>query len=437
MHIVMIGTGYVGLVTGTCLAELGCHVTCVDKDSSKIAKLKKGIIPIFEPGLEELVIRNHERGKLAFSDNLAEETANADVIFLAVGTPTNEADGSADLSFLFGAVEEIARSVTKPCVIVTKSTVPVGTGKRIAAKLAELCPHPCDVVSNPEFLREGSAVRDFMEPDRIIVGTTTGNAREVVRTLYWNLIDRNVPIHFTDIETSELIKYASNAFLATKIAFINEMADVCEKLGANVDDVARGMGMDPRIGGLYLQPGPGFGGSCFPKDTLALAHIARGAGTTSHVVESVIASNDARKTQLAEKVIAAAGGSVRGQTIAILGTAFKANTDDMRESASLVLLPALLEAGASIRAYDPQAMEEAKKLLKGDIAWGCDPYETLQGADFLVILTEWKEFKELNLERVKNSLRTPCIVDFRNLFNPDEMVRAGLRYVSVGRPSAD
>lgn len=433
MHIVMIGTGYVGLVTGACLAELGGRVTCVDKDSEKIEKLKQGIIPIYEPGLEAIVTRNYATKHLLFSDNLAEQVKQADVIFLAVGTPTSDTDGSADLSYVFKAVEEIAENLTKSCTIVTKSTVPVGTGAEIKRILHDIKPHiDCDVVSNPEFLREGSAVADFMEPDRLIVGAESPNARETMRRLYWNLIDRNVQILFTDIQTAELTKYASNAFLATRIAFINEMADICDKVGGNIDDLTKGMGMDTRIGARYLRPGPGFGGSCFPKDTRALSHTASQAGAPSRVVESVITSNDNRKHMMGQKVLDVLGEHLHTKTVGVLGTAFKANTDDMREAASLVIIPMLLEHGVTVRAYDPAAMENAKPLLPDDVLWQDSIDATCKDADIVVILTEWDDFRSLDFSHF--SLKAQTVVDLRNLYTPATLGGQGIRYISIGRP---
>lgn len=439
MKTLVIGTGYVGLVTGACLADLGCKVTCVDTNEQKIAMLLQGEIPIYEPGLQEVVQRNQAIGLLSFSADIYEAIEEADNVFLAVGTPTDETNGSADLSYIFKAVEMIADNITKDCVVIVKSTVPVGTGAKIKEIFLQKCPEfEVNVVSNPEFLREGSAVKDFMEPDRIIVGTNSGKARETMRRLYWNLIDRNVPIVFTDVQTSELIKYASNAFLATKIAFINEMADLCEKTGANIEDVAKGMGMDKRIGMKYLLPGPGFGGSCFPKDTLALDYMAKQAGVPSQIVDSVILSNNQRKQSMAEKVLTSYGESIKGKTVAILGTAFKANTDDMRYSASIDIIQRLHKEGAKIKAYDPVAIEEAKQVFSNVIIEWCQSSEgALAESDVAVIITEWDEFKQIDLAEVKNIMNRPLIVDLRNLLSPSIMEKHGFEYVSIGRDTIE
>lgn len=435
MRITMIGAGYVGLVSGACFSEFGVEVACVDKDAERIDRLKRGEIPIFEPGLSALVESNMRAGRLTFSTDLGPAVDRADAIFIAVGTPSRRGDGHADLSYVFAAAQEIAAALTGYSVVVTKSTVPVGTGREVARRIQAARPDAVfDVASNPEFLREGSAINDFMRPDRVVIGTESERAREVLRHLYRPLYLIETPILFTGLETAELIKYAANAFLATKITFINEMADLCEKVGADVHDVARGIGLDGRIGRKFLHPGPGFGGSCFPKDTLALARTAAQAGAPSRLVETVVAVNEARKRRMADRVVAACGGSVAGKRIAVLGLTFKPNTDDMRESPSLVILPALRAAGAEVRAYDPEGMEEARRLLPG-IALGRSAYEVMDGADALVILTEWNEFRALDPARMKALLRRPVIVDLRNIYSPADMAAAGFDYTSIGRPA--
>ena len=438
MKIAMIGTGYVGLVSGACFSEFGTTVVCVDRDAAKIERLVQGEIPIFEPGLEQLVANNVKAGRLSFTTDLGAAVKGADAVFIAVGTPSRRGDGHADLSYVHGAAREIALALTGYAVIVTKSTVPVGTGREVARIIAEARPdlkpgQDFDVVSNPEFLREGSAINDFMRPDRVVIGAETEHARAVMRRLYRPLFLIETPILFTGIETAELTKYAGNAFLAAKITFINEIAELCEKVGADVHDVAKGIGLDGRIGRKFLHPGPGYGGSCFPKDTLALVRTAQQAGAPVRIIETVVEVNDARKRQMAEKVIAHCGGSVAGKTIAVLGLTFKPNTDDMREAPSLEIVPALQAAGATIRAYDPEGMGEARKLLP-DVVWCDTAYETLGGADSLVIVTEWNEFRGLDLKRVKSLLREPVVTDLRNIWNPEEMAALGFRYASVGRP---
>jgi UDPglucose 6-dehydrogenase len=435
MKIVFVGTGYVGLVSGVCFSEYGYDVTCVDKDKSKIASLKAGKVPIYEPGLDTLMHSNVQAGRLHFTDDLTTALEEADVVFIAVGTPSRYDDGYADLTYVFAAAEEIARSCKKYILVVTKSTVPAGTGRKIAEVMRETNPKlEFDVASNPEFLREGSAIEDFMRPDRIIVGVESKRAEEIIAELYRPVMITNTTILFTTIESSELIKYAANSFLATKIAFINEMADLCEKLGANVLDVAHGMGLDSRIGKKFLEPGPGFGGSCFPKDTMALVKMAEFADVRSRIVEAVVMSNDLRKYRMAEKVMEALGGTVRDKTIAVLGLTFKPGTDDMRDSASLVIIPELQRARANVRVYDPQGMNEAKKLLKGDLTWCSNAFETMENADALVLLTEWNEFMRLDLDRVKKTLKEPLIIDLRNIYKREEMKKAGLKYISIGRP---
>jgi UDPglucose 6-dehydrogenase len=437
MKIAMIGAGYVGLVSGACFSEFGVTVTCVDKDAEKIARLRQGEIPIFEPGLDALVERNAEAKRLMFSTDLPGAVAGADAVFIAVGTPSRRGDGHADLTYVHEAAREIAQALTGYAVVVTKSTVPVGTGREVARIIRETNPQAqFDVVSNPEFLREGSAINDFMRPDRTVIGAETPRAQEVMRQLYRPLYLIETPILFTGLETAELIKYASNAFLATKITFINEIADVCEAVGANVHDVARGIGLDGRIGRKFLHPGPGFGGSCFPKDTQALARTAEQVGSPMRIVETVIAVNDARKRKMAQRIRQACGGSVAGKTLAVLGLTFKPNTDDMREAPSMVILPPLQHDGAKIQAFDPEGMEEASKLLPG-IRCCADAYEAMTGADALVILTEWNEFRSLNLRRMRECLRQPVVVDLRNVYDPDDMRAAGFIYHSIGRPRLD
>ncbi len=433
MRIVMIGSGYVGLVSGACLSEFGHDVVCVDTDTAKIEGLKKGIIPIYEPGLDEVVLANAKAGRLSFETDLKKAMPGAEAVFIAVGTPSRRGDGHADLSYVFAATEEIARNLQGYTVIVTKSTVPVGTNRKVAEIIRKVRPDAeFDVASNPEFLREGSAIEDFRRPDRVVVGTISDRARDVMREVYRPLYLNETPILFTSCETSEIIKYASNAFLAAKITFINEMANLCEKVGGNVQDVARGMGLDGRIGGKFLHAGPGYGGSCFPKDTLALLKTAQEYGAPTRIIAAVVAVNDARKREMAEKIEKAFGG-VSGKTVAILGLTFKPNTDDMRDAPSLVIVPYLQQKGARIRAFDPEGAKEAKKHL--DIEMCKETYETLEGADGVVILTEWNEFRALDLARVKTLLKQPVMVDLRNIYRPEIMAGAGFKYVSVGRPN--
>ena len=434
MQIAMIGTGYVGLVSGACFSEFGHDVVCVDRDAAKIAALRSGAVPIFEPGIEPLVARNVAEGRLSFSTDLAAAVRGADAVFIAVGTPSRRGDGHADLAYVHAAVAEIGAALNGYTVIVTKSTVPVGTSREVERILREARPDAkFDVASNPEFLREGAAIGDFMRPDRVVIGTGSERAREVLGRVYRPLYLIETPIIFTEPETAELIKYAANAFLATKITFINEMADLCEKVGADVHDVARGIGLDGRIGRKFLHAGPGYGGSCFPKDTLALVRTAEQAGAPTRIVESVIAVNDARKKQMAAKIVEHCGGSVAGKTIAVLGLTFKPNTDDMRDAPSLDIIPALIEAGATVRAYDPEGLDEAKKLLDG-VAWCEGAYEALEGADALVIITEWNAFRALDLARVKELMKAPVMVDLRNIYDPREMAAAGFDYTGIGRP---
>jgi UDPglucose 6-dehydrogenase len=432
MRIAMIGTGYVGLVSGACFSEFGHIVTCVDKDKGKIDALKAGRLPIYEPGLGEIVADNVKAGRLSFTDDLKSAVEASEAVFIAVGTPSRRGDGHADLSYVFAAAEEIARALTKYTTIITKSTVPVGTGQKVEDTIRRLKPDAdFDVVSNPEFLREGSAIEDFKRPDRVVCGIDSERARSVMRELYRPLYLNETPMLFTSRETSELIKYAANAFLATKVTFINEMADLCERVGANVQDVARGIGLDGRIGPKFLHAGPGYGGSCFPKDTMALLRTAEEAGAPSQIVDAVTRVNDARKTRMAEKVERAFGG-VSGKTVAVLGLTFKPNTDDMRDAPSLVILPWLKKRGAKLRAYDPEGMNEAKKHL--EIEMCRDAYAALDGADGILILTEWNEFRALDLERMRQLLKRPLMVDLRNIYRPEEMAGAGFSYVSVGRP---
>ncbi len=439
MRIAVIGTGYVGLVSGACFSEFGVSVTCVDTDAAKIARLRRGEMPIYEPGLENLVAANTAAGRLSFTTELLPAIEGADAVFIAVGTPSRRGDGHADLSYVFAAAVEIGRALAEAraggyTLVVTKSTVPVGTGREVAAILRRVCPAgDFDVASNPEFLREGSAIEDFMRPDRVVIGADGDRAREVMRELYRPLYLSETPMLFTDIETAELIKYAANAFLATKITFINEIADLCERVGADVQDVARGIGLDGRIGRKFLHAGPGFGGSCFPKDCQALVRTAREAEQNLALVETVVQVNEARKARMADKIIAACGGTVAGKTIAVLGLTFKPNTDDMRDSPSLAILPRLAAAGAAIRAFDPAGIDEARNLMP-DLVYCEDAYEAAEGADALVLLTEWNEFRALDLARIGRLLAEPLVVDLRNIYQPAEMAAAGLGYVSIGRP---
>lgn len=433
MRIAMIGAGYVGLVSAACFSEFGMNVVCVDKDDNKIEKLNTGEIPIYEPGLEALVRKNVSAGRLAFTTVLKTAVAAADVVFIAVGTPSRRGDGHADLSFVYAAASEIGQALDGYTVVVTKSTVPVGTGREVHRIISETQPTKTfDVVSNPEFLREGSAIEDFMRPDRVVIGTDSNTAADLLRQLYRPLYLLETPILYTKLETAELIKYAANTFLATKITFINEIADLCEKVGADVQEVARGMGLDGRIGGKFLHAGPGYGGSCFPKDTLALAKTASDNKTPLKIVETVVQVNKDRKLQMAEKIISACGGSLENKTIAMLGLTFKPNTDDVRESPSLTIVPALQVAGAKVRAFDPQGMQEARQLLS-NIVFCEDAYDAMNGADALVIVTEWNEFRLLDLARVKELLSSPLLIDLRNIYKPEEIARAGINYHSIGR----
>jgi len=430
----MIGTGYVGLVSGACFSEFGIDVVCVDKDDSKIEALNGGEIPIFEPGLDDLVANNVRAERLSFTTDLKKAVRAADAVFIAVGTPSRRGDGHADLSYVYAAAEEIAEAMDGYTVVVTKSTVPVGTGREVEEIIAKSRPDAeFDVVSNPEFLREGSAINDFMRPDRVVIGTHSERAQEVMRQVYRPLYLIETPILFTSRQTSELIKYAANTFLATKITFINEIADLCEKVDANVHDVARGIGLDGRIGRKFLHAGPGYGGSCFPKDTLALVRTAQTEGSPLRIVEQVVEINDARKKQMAQRVIDACGGSLDGKTVSVLGVTFKPNTDDMRDAPSLDILPALIAAGATVRAYDPEGMKEAREMIDG-VIWCDTAYETMGGVDAVAILTEWNEFRALDLERVKALAKEPVMVDLRNIYKPDDMAGQGFHYHSIGRP---
>jgi UDPglucose 6-dehydrogenase len=433
MKIVVVGSGYVGLVSGACFADFGHDVVCVDNDARKIERLEAGQIPIFEPGLEELVASNREAGRLSFTTDLSGHVPGADVVFLAVGTPSRRGDGHADLSFVYQAAREVAAAADGPLVVATKSTVPVGTGDEVERIVRKTRPDlEIGVASNPEFLREGSAIEDFKRPDRIVIGSNDERSREAMTEVYRPLYLNQPPLMFTSRRTSELIKYAANAFLATKITFINEIADLCEQVGANVQEVARGIGLDNRIGTKFLHAGPGYGGSCFPKDTIALIKTAQDFAAPLRIVETVAAVNDQRKRAMARKIIQACGGSVRDKTIALLGLTFKPNTDDMREAPSLAIVTALEDAGAIVRGYDPEGMEQARSLLPNLTL--CDSaYQTIEGADALVIVTEWNEFRALDMRRVKALLRSPTIVDLRNIYRVEDMERLGFSYLSVGR----
>lgn len=433
MNITVIGSGYVGLVSGGCFAEFGFNVICVDKDKGKIDHLNEGKIPIYEPGLEDLIVRNIGTGRLKFTTDMAASLPEADVVLIAVGTPAQPDDGDADLSHVYGVSTEIAPHLKGHSVIVTKSTVPVGTGRQIESLIKEANPDAdIDIASNPEFLREGSAINDFMDPDRIVVGVSSARAEEVMHALYRPLLLRDTPILSTTIESAELIKYASNAFLAVKISYINQMADLCERLGGNIHDVAKGMGLDERIGSKFLQAGPGYGGSCFPKDTMALVKTAQSVGCDASLVDEVVRYNAGRKIAMAGRVIAGAGGSVKGKTIAVLGLAFKCETDDMRESAALDIIPQLIEQGARIKAYDPAAMEQAVKLLPKAVEYQDNVLACLDGADVAVVITEWNEFRTLTSDVLKQAMAGRVIVDLRNIFEPDEMLKAGFDYHNIG-----
>lgn len=433
MRIAMIGSGYVGLVSGACLADFGHNVICVDKDAERISALNRGDVPIFEPGLQDLIISNTRQGRLAFTSELAPAVSTAEAVFIAVGTPSRRGDGHADLSYVYTAAREIAAALDGFTVIITKSTVPVGTGDEVDRIIRDTRPDAdFAVVSNPEFLREGAAIQDFKHPDRIVAGTEEERAREVFAEIYRPLYLNKAPILYTSRRTAELIKYAANAFLATKITFINEMADLAEEVGADVQDVARGIGLDNRIGSKFLHPGPGFGGSCFPKDTRALLQTARDYEVPLRIVEAVITANDIRKRAMARKVAAAFGGSLRGKTIGVLGLTFKPNTDDMREAPSVPLITALQDLGALVRAFDPVGMEQAKAILPG-VTYCDGPYSCADGADGVVIVTEWEQFRALDLNMMKQRMACPVLVDLRNIYSGDEMKKHGFLYVGIGR----
>jgi UDPglucose 6-dehydrogenase len=433
MHVAMIGTGYVGLVSGACFADFGHHVTCVDKDAGKIASLARGEVPIFEPGLADLVKSNLREGRLVFATELTAAVRAADAVFIAVGTPSRRGDGHADLSYVYAAARDIAAALDGFTLVITKSTVPVGTGDEIERIIRQARPDAdVAVVANPEFLREGAAIRDFKHPDRIVVGSEDPRARDMMAELYRPLYLNAAPLLHTDRRTAELIKYAANAFLATKITFINEIADLCEKVGADVQEVARGIGLDNRIGTKFLHAGPGFGGSCFPKDNLALIKTGQDHAAPLRLVEAVAAVNDQRKRAMARKVAAALGGHIRGKTVAVLGLTFKPNTDDMREAPSIALITALNDMGAHVRAYDPAGMDQAKAVL-ADVTYCDSAYACADGADALVIVTEWEQFRALDLARLKRTMARPVVVDLRNIYRPDEMAKHGFVYVGVGR----
>lgn len=435
MRVTMIGTGYVGLVSGACFSDFGHTVTCIDKDAAKIETLREGGIPIFEPGLDTLVAKNVAAGRLFFETDARAAIRESDVVFIAVGTPSRRGDGHADLSYVYAAAEEIASMVEGFTVIVTKSTVPVGTGDEVEAVIRRANPKAdIAVVSNPEFLREGAAIEDFKRPDRVVIGLEDDRARAPMKELYRPLYLNETPVVFTRRRTSEVIKYAANAFLAVKITFINEIADLCEAVGADVQQVAKGIGLDKRIGGKFLNAGPGYGGSCFPKDTLALSKTAHDSGTPLEIVDSVVAVNAARKKAMAPRIVSAmGGGTAQGKTVAVLGLAFKPNTDDMRDAPSLDIVPGLIEAGARVRVYDPEAMKEARKLISGPVDWCSDAYEAIEGADALAILTEWDQFRALDLVRIKSVMRTPLIVDLRNIYDAQTMADHGFAYRCIGR----
>ncbi|MBA3909839.1 MAG: UDP-glucose 6-dehydrogenase [Rhodobacter sp.] len=434
MRIAMIGTGYVGLVSGTCFSDFGHDVICVDKDAAKIERLRKGEVPIFEPGLEALLAKNTAAGRLSFTTSLAEGVDGAEAVFIAVGTPTRRGDGHADLTYVMAAAEEIGRALTGYAVVVTKSTVPVGTNRKVAEVLKSANPGAkFDVASNPEFLREGAAIDDFMHPDRVVVGVETEKARKVMAELYRPLSLREFPMVYTGLESAEMIKYAANAFLATKITFINEIAALCEKVGADVKAVSKGMGMDGRIGDKFLHAGPGYGGSCFPKDTKALARIGQEFAAPMQIVEAVIKVNDEVKRRMIDKIVDLCDGSLRDKTIAVLGVTFKPNTDDMRDAPSLTIIPALLGAGAKVRVTDPQGRHEGEALLPG-VKWVENPYQAASGADLVVMLTEWNEFRGIDLAKMARKMAVPRMADLRNVYDPDEVREAGfIRYSGVGR----
>ena len=435
MNIVVVGTGYVGLVSGACFSEFGFAVTCVDKDSDKITSLEQGEIPIYEPGLDDFVKRNSAAGRLRFTTELGPAVGSADAVFIAVGTPTRRGDGHADLSFVFSAAEEVAAHLSGYTVVVTKSTVPVGTGQQVEQVIRKANPDAdFDIASNPEFLREGSAIADFMRPDRVVVGVQTDRAKEVIRQLYRPLYLIEKPVLFTGLETAELIKYAANAFLAVKISYINQMADLCEKVGANVHDVAKGMGLDNRIGAKFLHPGPGYGGSCFPKDTLALVKTAESVDSSVSIVAEVVAYNKARKLEMSKRVISAFSGDVKGQRLSVLGLAFKPETDDMRESPAIELITELMAEGALITAYDPVAMDEARQIFTEHIDYADSAQACIDGADGAIVVTEWNEFRALTPQLFADLMTGNIVVDLRNVYEPEQMKAIGLNYRSIGRP---
>ncbi len=441
MKITIIGTGYVGLVSGTCFAEFGVDVVCVDKDKKKIESLKKGVIPIYEPGLNELVKKNVAEKRLSFETEIKESLNDSQAIFIAVGTPSRRGDGHADLSYVYSVAEEIAKKLNHYAVVVNKSTVPIGTGKKVYEIIKEKNPNlDFDVASNPEFLREGSAIDDFMRPDRVVIGCEEERAKNILKELYRPLYLLETPILFTKRETAEMIKYAANSFLATKITFINEISDLCEKVGANVNDVSTGIGLDGRIGKKFLHPGPGFGGSCFPKDTLALVKTAQDYNSPLSIIEHVVKSNDERKKNIYKKILDVIPKDKDKKTIGILGLTFKPNTDDMRDSPSLELIPKLIKKKFKLRVFDPEGMKEAKKYFKNlsnKITYCKNPYETAENSDALVILTEWNQFRALDLVKIQNSLNNKVIVDFRNIYNPTELTAMGFKYLSLGRQKDD
>ncbi len=436
MRIAMIGTGYVGLVSGVCFSDFGHEVVCVDKDAKKIERLKAGEVPIFEPGLEDLLAKNIAAGRLSFTTDLAEAMEGAEAVFIAVGTPTRRGDGHADLSYVMAAAEEIAQTAKGYVVVVTKSTVPVGTNRKVRQTIHKANPSlEFDVASNPEFLREGAAIDDFMRPDRVVVGVQNPRAAEVMNEIYRPLFLRDFPIVVTDLESAELIKYAANAFLAAKITFINEIAALCERVGADVKEVAKGIGLDGRIGNKFLHAGPGFGGSCFPKDTKALARIGQEYAVPMQITETVIKVNDEIKRRMIDKLLDLCGGSFNGKTVAVLGVTFKPNTDDMRDAPSLTIIPALVGGGAKVKVVDPQGRHEGEALLPG-VSWQVDPYKAARNADLVVILTEWNEFRGLDLKRIAKHMATPHMADLRNIYSAQDAKRAGFSaYVAVGRPA--
>ncbi len=434
MRIAIIGTGYVGLVSGACFSDFGHDVVCVDKDESKIDALERGVMPIFEPGLDELVARNVRQGRLSFTTSIAEGVRDVEAVFIAVGTPSRRGDGHADLSYVYGAAREIAQALTGPAVVVTKSTVPVGTGDEVERILKEERGDlDVSVCSNPEFLREGAAIEDFKRPDRIVIGVENAHAEEVMREIYRPLYLNRAPILFTSRRTAELIKYAANAFLATKITFINEIADLCEIVGADVQDVSRGIGLDNRIGGKFLHAGPGYGGSCFPKDTLALLKTAEDHQSPIHIVEAVVKVNDSRKRAMGRKVIKALGDEPRGKTVALLGLTFKPNTDDMRDAPSIAIFQALEDAGVKVHGYDPEGTEQARPLMPG-MTFFDNPYAAAEGADAVVLVTEWDVLRALDLKRLRTKMAGTALIDLRNVYTPDEVIAAGFEWQGVGKP---